>query len=295
MKLSILTSTYNRGDNLIKLYNSIVDNLINDIFFEWIIMDDGSTDNTYQIISNFRNKENFEIKYFYQENRGKMSSINELVEKSDGDLIVECDSDDFFIKDAFRIINEEYDKCKNDNDLYAMCFLKHDQLNINIGKNMKRDKTTIFDLYFKQEEDGEKALVFFSIVRKKYKHKLERNEKFVTEARLYHEMDKNYYIKCINKPIMICEYQNDGYTKNIEKIFRENPYGYYEYFAEILGREMKNVLFCKRMYAIKHYILFSYLTKTYNIKRIKEYKNKFLYMILLFFGIIKIKISHKFD
>ncbi|HOZ54954.1 MAG TPA: glycosyltransferase family 2 protein [Clostridia bacterium] len=295
MKLSILTSTYNRGEYLTKLYNSIVENLINDVFFEWIIMDDGSTDNTYQIVSKFSNTVNFEIKYFYQDNRGKMIAINKLVERSDGDLIVECDSDDFFMKDAFKIIKEEYDKCKSSNDLYAMCFLKLDQNNNNIGKNTRIDKTTIFDLYFKQEEDGEKALVFFSSIRKKYKHKLEKNEKFITEGRLYHEMDKNYFIKCINKPIMICEYQNDGYTKNIDKFFLKNPYGYYEYFAEILGREMKNVLFCKRMYAIKHYILFSYLTKTYNIKRIKEYKNKFLYIILLFFGIIKIKISHKFD
>lgn len=140
----------------------------------------------------------------------------------------------------------------------------------------------------KNGETGEKAIVFFEDIRKQYQYKIENHEKFSTEARMYHEMDLKYKMKCINKPIMICDYKEDGYTKNIKKIFRENPYGHYAYFKEILEQhDMQGVSFKKRVYVIKHYILFSYLTKQYKIENIKGMKNKIIYILLFIPGMIK--------
>ena len=289
MKISILTATYNRAKLLTQLYKSLKYNLKCDVDFEWLIMDDGSTDETKKIVEQFIDEKLVDIKYFYQENQGKMSAINNLVPKANGDLIIECDSDDFFTEDAFEIIKEEYEKNKDEKDIYALCFLKYDTNGKNMGKDFKKEKTTMFDLYFKEGEDGEKALVYFSDIRKKYKYKLEHNEKFVTEARMHHEMDLNYNILCVNKAIMICEYQQEGYSKNIIEQFKKNPYGYYEYFKEILERDFSGVKFNKRLYVIKHYILFSYLTKRYQRKDIKTFSNKLLYYILLIPGIIKSK------
>ena len=286
MKISILTPTYNRENLLKNLYNSLIENSKYNVDIEWLIMDDGSTDNTKELIQNYIKEEAIEIKYFYQENQGKMKAINSLVPKASGDLIIECDSDDYFTSNAFEIINKAYSK-NTDKDIYALFFLKIDQTGQNMGQVFKNEKTTMFDLYFKEGEDGEKALVFYTDIRKKYKHKLEKNERFVTEARMYHEMDLKYKILCINEPIMVCEYQNEGYSKNISKEFKENPFGYYEYFKEILERDMKGVKFKKKLYTVKHYILFSYLTKQYDTKKIHNYYNKILYYILLNPGIIK--------
>lgn len=289
MKISILTPTYNRANLLNKLYESLVKNSKYDINIEWLIMNDGSTDETKNVIKRFIEENKIEIKYFEQENQGKMASINKLVEKATGDLIVDCDSDDYFTEDALKIIKEEYEKNKDEKDIYGLCFLKYDQNEENMGNNFKNKKTTMFDLYFKEGETGEKAIVFFSSIRKQYKHELEHNERFVTEARMYHKLDEKYKMICINKPIMICEYQKEGYTQNIVKQFKENPYGYYDYFKEILQKDMKGVTFNKRLYAIKHYILFSYLTKQYNTKMIKKFGNKILYFFLLIPGIVKSK------
>ena len=77
----------------------------------------------------------------------------------------------------------------------------------------------MFDLYFKKDIQGEKILVFNANIRKKFKHELEENEKFVTEARMYHKMDDNYKILCINEVIEIGDYQDDGYTQNIVETF----------------------------------------------------------------------------
>lgn len=288
MKISVLTPTYNREKLLKNLYNSLVENADYGLKIEWLIMDDGSKDNTKQVVENFEKKENLEIKYFYQENQGKMVAINKLTNKATGDLIVDCDSDDYFTNDAFKIVKKAFEENKDKKGIYGICFLKYDEKGNNMGNNFKNKVTTMFDLYFKEGETGEKALVFYSDIRKKYKHELENNERFVTEARMYHKIDEKYKMICVNRPIMICEYQEQGYSKNITKEFKENPYGYYKYFEEILQKNMKDVSFSKRIYAIKHFILFSYLTKSKkNLKKIKGKFNKILYTTLYIPGVIK--------
>ena len=103
MKISILTPTYNRANFLDRLYASILinNNNCNNFEIEWLIMDDGSTDNTRRIVEEYIKERIINIQYFYQENQGKMVAINNLMKKATGDLIIECDSDDFFTKDAF--------------------------------------------------------------------------------------------------------------------------------------------------------------------------------------------------
>ena len=305
MKVSVLTATYNRAELLKNLYNSILKNIKFGLDIEWLIMDDGSTDETKEVVHNFQSElvkentneidiNNLEIKYFHQENQGKMVAINKLVEKATGDFILDCDSDDYFTNNAFKIMKKVIDESKNEKDIYGICFLKFDQNRKNMGNSFKNKKTTMFDLYFKEGEDGEKAILFKSDIRKKYKHELEHGEKFVTEARMFFKMDEKYKLVCINEPIMICEYQNDGYTKNIINEFKNNPYGYYKFFEEILQKDFKGVTFNKRLYAIKHFILFSYLTKSKkNLSKIRNIENKILFLILYLPGIVITKIKFR--
>ena len=299
MKISVLTPSYNRASLLDKLYNSLVKNSKYGIDIEWLIQDDGSVDDTKEVVERFKenkDNDNLEIKYYFQENQGKMVAINNLVEKATGDLIVDCDSDDYFTHDAFKKIKEAYKEHEQEiksNKYYGLCFLKNDQNGNNMGNDFKNKETTMFDLYFKEGETGEKAIVFLSDIRRQYKHELEHGEKFVTEARMYHKIDEKYKMICINKPIMICEYQEDGYTKNIKKQFIENKYGYFEYFKEIMQKDMKGVTFNKRLYAIKHYILFGYLTKAKKaLRNIKGFENKLLYILLYIPGRVKSKMKY---
>ena len=296
MKISILTPTYNRAKLLPNLYESLKDNLKYNIDFEWLIMDDGSSDNTKEVVEKFIKENTMTIKYYYQENQGKMVAINNLVDKATGDLIMDCDSDDCFAKNAFGIIKENVDKLVHDPELYALIFLKCDVSGEISGKKFKQDdyKTTMFDLYFKDDVQGEKIILFNAHIRKKYKHRIEPGEKFITEARMYHKMDQDYKVLCINMPIIIGTYMTDGYTKNIKKTFTENPKGYMKYFEEILKFNTDDILFKKRLYAIKHYILFSYLTKKKNvIKSVKGKLNKFLVEVLYIPGCIKTRFTFK--
>lgn len=292
MKLSILTATYNRGSLLKRLYDSIVDNKYDKLDIEWLIMDDGSSDNTESIVKEFKQCDKIEIRYFKQENQGKMQAINNLMNYVTGELVMDCDSDDYFVDNAFKTIYDKKDILLNDNSLYALIFLKNENKDNLSGNRFKKEdeKTTMFDMYFKDGVTGEKILVFRTDVRKKYKHELEDNEKFITEARMYHKMDIDYYVKCFNVVLIEGVYLEDGYTSSIIKNFINSPKGYYNYFCEILSGNMNGVQFNKRMYVIKHYILFEYMINAgVKLSNIKNVINRILYILLIIPGRIKSK------
>ena len=263
--LSILTATYNREKYLPRLYQSIVNNIKeNNIQIEWIIIDDGSTDNTKKIVKEWQNCEikNLKIKYIYQQNLGKMAAINNGIKIATGVLTVDCDSDDYFTNDAFKSIKINASRLLKNHKFYALCFLKKDLKGDISGKRFKKDfmESKMFDLYFKEDIGGEKILVFNTDIRRNYKHELVKEEKFITEARMYHKMDKDRSIICINNAIEIGDYIQDGYTKNILETFKRYPCGYFEYFKELL---LKKMTLKKKVYVIKHFFYFG-------IKKIRE-------------------------
>lgn len=292
MKISVITPTYNRKDTLGKLYNSILNNLQCDIEIEWLIMDDGSTDGTEEYIQKFKEEKKICIKYYKQENQGKMKAINNLVPYADSDFLVECDSDDYFTENAFKTIKNN---CILKKKIYAYVFLKSNEKNEIIGNEFKSNnfKSKMFDLYYKQGINGDKALVYNTKIRKQYKYKIEEGENFSTEARLHHEIDEKYDVLCFNEIVMICKYQEDGYSKNIKNIFKKNPNGYFKFFEEMLKKDFSGVKWEKRIYIIKHYILFKYLSKQKMDLRKTSFVNKLLIFILYIPGIIKSYVKFK--
>ena len=290
MKISILTPTFNRTKELERLYSSLIVNSNSDVKFEWLIMDDGSTDKTKLFVDNYIKQNIIEIAYYSQENQGKMAAINNLMKYVTGDICVTCDSDDYFEVGAFDTILKYADRLINDETVYALAFLKRNEKGKISGNKFLENlhRTDMFSLYFREKMTGEKILVFKTSIRKKFKHELENGEKFITEDRMYHKLDLDFDIIGINEVLEIGDYQADGYTKNIENIFIENPKGYYLYFKEILEMDLKSVTMSKRMYVYKHYILFSHLANIKNpIKNVYGIFNKIIITILWIPGKIK--------
>jgi len=287
--LSIVTPTYNRRHTLPKLYESLKENYEFTHDFEWIVVDDGSNDDTKSLILTWQKESPFTIRYFYKKNGGKMQALNFAIPKAKGDKILEVDSDDFLEKNAIFTIEQDFSLVEEKNDVYAAIYLRRfiGEENPTYFKEEKSIKK-IFDLYMKEGFNKDTSIVFKANIRKKYHHKLENNEKFVTEARMYNEIDLDYRgVMCFNKSLIVCEYQEDGYSKNIDKVIKNNPYGYYNYFKEMFNLNLKKLPFNKRLYIIKHFILFSYLTKKSKLSTIKNTKgifNKLLTTILVLPG-----------
>jgi glycosyltransferase involved in cell wall biosynthesis len=228
MKVSVLTTTYNRCEELEKLYTSLVVNAQSGVDFEWLIMDDGSTDKTKVNVQNYIKQNIFHIEYYYQKNQGKMAAINNLMEHVNGDICFTCDSDDQLTVNCMDIIKKHSKKLLNDETVYALLFLKKINKKKISGKKFPENdhRSDMFSLYFRENITGEKILVFKTSVRKKYKHELVDGEKFITEARMYHKMDEKYGIKCYNTVIVEGEYLETGYTHNIIDSFKKYPKGY---------------------------------------------------------------------
>ncbi len=291
--ISVVTATYNRAHTLPKLYQSLIENKKTYPYFEWVIIDDGSFDTTKQLVEEWMKEEKIKIRYYRKRNGGKMDALNVGIPKTKGDIIVEVDSDDSLETNAFTTIMEYWDEVEANDKLYGALFRRSfEDKELDAKNEFPFDKkiSTMFDLYMKTDFDKDAVPVFKGDIRRKFKHQLEHHEKFVTEARMYNEIDRNYDgLLCINKPVVICEYLNDGYSKNIDQVFKKNPYGYHNYFQECLTMNLNKLPFKKRLYLIKHYILFSYLTEKKKGEVIKEAKgimNKLLVIFLVWPGYI---------
>ena len=123
MKISIVTPTYNRAEELEKLYTSLVVNNNSNVEFEWLIMDDGSTDKTRITIDNFIKQGIIKIDYHYQVNQGKMAALNNLMPFVTGEIVMCLDSDEYLLPGALDIIKKYEDKLMNDPKVYALIFL----------------------------------------------------------------------------------------------------------------------------------------------------------------------------
>ena len=290
MKITLLTATYNRCNLLPKLYESIVENYKTFKDIEWIIMDDGSLDDTKKIVDKWEREVDFTIDYHYQQNQGKMRAINNGMKYVTGDIVIEVDSDDYLMDNILTTVSDDYEKLDNEN-IYGIAYRRK-----LIGKDVSIDGINnkvlkLFEVHNKYEYDFDMTLTFRASIRKENEYPLEYDEKFVTEARLYYMLDQKYEGMLFkDDEVVVSEYMEDGYSKNIVKMFKQYPYGYYQFFKECLSYSNKdNTSKHKKMYFIKHYILFSYLTH----KKIKECikgvtgYNKFLVTLLVIPGYIK--------
>lgn len=239
-ELTIFTPTYNRIELLTKLYKSLLRQTNNN--FTWLIIDDGSSDDTTKIVLDWVKKSLIDIKYVYQDNSGKHVAHNKAIELSKTDLFVCVDSDDILTDNAVNLILNYWHKDKVDYSFVGYCFRKGDMNANPTGKNWINDNRTIsfFDLYEEYRYRGELVLVWITKALKKFKFPIFKEEKFVTENVLYYQASYTKQVKLLNDIFYLFEYKPDGYTKQGDKLYYRNPYGYaiYRYQAGVLSNSL---------------------------------------------------------
>ena len=124
--ITVFTPTYNRKNELINLYKSLLEQEFKD--FEWVIVDDGSKDNTEETVKNFIKENKIKINYYKQENKGKSLAHNKGVELAQGEYFVGIDSDDIFTQDALKKIHKYFEIIKEKSDIFGIFFLNYNPL-----------------------------------------------------------------------------------------------------------------------------------------------------------------------
>lgn len=226
-EITIFTPTYNRGYIIEKLYHSLRNQSFKN--FEWLVIDDGSTDNTESLFLKWIEEENdFHIVYKKVENGGKHRAINLGIETAKGKLFFIVDSDDYITDDALKKISEWEKTIINDFGFAGVSGLRgYSQTKI-IGTtfrgefvdstSLEREKCNIY---------GDKAEVFYTDILKKYKFPEYEGENFVSENVVWYAIaNDGYKIRWFNEIIYICNYLDDGLTNNIEKVIAKSPKGW---------------------------------------------------------------------
>lgn len=280
ISLTIFTPTFNRARTLLRTYQSLCAQTCKD--FEWLIIDDGSTDNTAEIINQWINVADFKIRYIYQENQGMHGAHNTAYLNITTELNTCIDSDDYMPIDAVENIVSFWNK--NRNNIYAG-FIGLDQredgsiIGTQFPNNMH--ETTLIGFYTNGGK-GDKKLVYRTDVIKKYpEYPLFEGERYVGLAYKYMLIDQDYRMLTLNKPLVIVEYQEDGSSNTMWKQYWNNPRG----FAFFRKTEMVVAPTFKRKFiSCVHYVSSSLISK--NIKFINESPKKLLTILAIIPGIM---------
>lgn len=265
-KITIFTPTFNRAYIIGQLYESLKRQTM--FNFEWLVVDDGSIDETEELFKKWMNaNNNFPVRYYKKENGGKCRAINYALDLAQGELFFIVDSDDYLTDDAIeKVLNWQRTLPKND----KFCGVVG-----NLGTNKSLTPNVLFDSEYYDgtllerytKIDGERAIVFYTEIHKKYKYPEYIDEKFMTEAVVYNRMaNDGYKMRFYNDIICVYKYQEDGLTKAGNSLFVNNPRGYGLWLKE-------KAIYTKATLKekIKMYYNFSCeLSEKYNVKTIAE-------------------------
>lgn len=243
--VTVFTPTYNRAYILGDLYHSLQRQTCMD--FEWLIVDDGSADDTKALVASWQGEENpFPIRYVYQENGGKCRAINRGLKEADGRLFFTVDSDDYLTDDAIEKVIRWDGELPKDGHFCGYVG--------NRGTTPTQTPNRLFpggyldgtalDRY--DQVDGERAFVFYTEIHRKYLYPEFPGEKFLTEAITWDLMAHDgYKMRFYNDIIWIWEYKDDGLTRAGYRVFLENPQGtglFFRQKAEFLHYSLWNKL-----------------------------------------------------
>lgn len=225
-RLTIFTPAYNRAHTLKRTYESLKKQKCKD--FVWLIIDDGSMDNTRELVESWVQQETeFEIRYIYKENGGMHTAHNVAYEHIDTELNVCIDSDDCLAENAVDNILNKWEEVKDGNYAGIIGLDADFQGNI-IGKGFPKGlKETTLMGYYARGGAGDKKLVYRTDVIKEYPtYPVFDGERYVALAYKYRLIDQNYKLAVLDEVLCNVEYQVDGSSGTMWKQYLKNPRGF---------------------------------------------------------------------
>lgn len=279
-----MTPAYNRGYKILDLYKSLQNQTNKN--FEWVVVDDGSTDNTEDLFKKIlKDKNDFEIFYYKIENGGKHRAINYALDKVKGKFFFIVDSDDKLPKKSIEIIFKWFKTIEGKNNYAGIGGLRrYENTEKIIGKTFKEEFIDCTSLERNKFNIlGDKAEVFYTEVLKKYKFPTFENEKFLSEAVVWNKIAREgLKIRWFNEVTYEGNYLEDGLTKNLENHYKKSPKGFALYLKslDLNNERYKKLRFYKKYgyycSTIKN-LSIEEIAKEFNAKKYEIYLGCFIY------------------
>lgn len=230
--ITVFTATYNRGHLIQRIYQSLLRQ--KEFNFEWLVIDDGSQDQTEDLFNDWTSRDNpFEIRYYKQENRGLIRTLNRGIELARGEYFAKIDSDDYVVDDYTTNISKWVASIENSTSIYAVSGVRVTPDGIPLkGKwpDIPRElgfvdatdlERAAYDL------DADMCEAWRTDVLRNYPFPVWNGEKFAPEQIVFNQIALDgYKIRWYPVAMSICEYQEGGLTKGSRKLEIQNPMGY---------------------------------------------------------------------
>lgn len=286
--LTVFTPAYNRAHTIGRTYESLCRQTSKD--FEWLVVDDGSSDNTRQLVEGWIAEGKIPIRYIYQENQG-MHGAHNTAYRNIHTLLNTCiDSDDYMPDDAVEKILNCWREKGND-QLAGLIGLDVTQdgnvIGVPFPEGMER---TTLQGFYEAGGRGDKKLVYRTDVITRYpEYPLFEGERYVGLGYKYMLIDQDYQLAVLNEPLVIVEYQQDGSSFNMFKQYWRNPRGmaFYRKTEMLLAHSLK-----RKLMVCTHYVSSSIISR--NWRFIQESPKKLMTVLCIPSGVaLYLLIRHK--
>lgn len=270
--ITVFTPAYNRAKYLPKVYESLCKQTFKD--FEWVVVDDGSTDGTAELFhlnENVNDNENlsifpsfnsFKVRYYYQENGGKHRAINRGVQEAKGELFLILDSDDTLPPRSLELIDHYYQQIKDDASFGGVCgyMAHHDGTIIGHGNDDKVLDANSIEMQYCYHIQGDMCEVFRTAVLKEIPFPDIPGERFVPEDLVLHRIAEKYKLRIFHEVIYYRDYLEGGLTDKIIKIRMDSPVSSVACYGELNKRNIPFIFRTKA--AINYYRFYFCLPKS---------------------------------
>lgn len=279
-RITVFTPTYNRAELLPNLYESLLRQSCRD--FRWLVIDDGSTDSTEEVVAAWIREGKIDIQYVRKENGGLHTGYNKAIESMDTELSICIDSDDYLTDVCIETVLKFWDEHKAE-DIAGIIGLDITEDGHVIAGNLPNEKVINPLMLLAAKENGDRKYVIRNdCYRQVYPMPVFEGEKNFNPHYLVLKMCRDYKFLVLNKPLCVVNYQPDGMSANIFKQYVNSPRSFAQIRKVIM--ENPNTSFLYLVKTTIHYVSSSILSK--NKHFIRESPRKLLTVLMIPFGLL---------
>lgn len=292
--VTILTPSYNRAHTLPRVFESLQNQSYKD--FEWLVIDDGSTDNTKELVEEFQKSADFKIRYYYHENQHKFLTFFRGIDLAEGKYFSPLDSDDALPKDSLKILVETWEGISHREDIVFVSSLCEDQFGNLVGDRFPKEPLicSIFDMRYKFKVKGDKWGMGKTEIYKKMKLDFENlsGKGFIPEGVFQFQFDKLGLHYCINQVTRIYFRDKDDEQSLANQFYDDkNAFGLAENYKAFLNTYHKK-FFSNPKTLIRNlggYLKFSIIDKRSFSETVSELDSSLMKILAsIFYPIFKI-------
>jgi glycosyltransferase involved in cell wall biosynthesis len=239
---------------LISLYESIVNQQFNDI--QLVITDDGSTDDTSEMISSWKKNGGISIKHIYQENAGRPTALKKALMEATGEFTVIMDDDDIFVHDAFELIKSSLDDLSinkyQNREIAGICGLCLNEDGNVIGDSFPQNEvvSSFYDIRLKKKIKGDKKEIVRTNILKDKLYRTFDNERRVPTSTLWFSISQDYDMIFINQPFVIKYYLSKGMTEKNRVLRISSPNSHIQHATTIINTRQNSSIWITLRYSI---------------------------------------------